>query len=135
VLSLALLAGGPALLWAWSAGAVVGTGHLVAGVAMVAATLAGRWAGLLLLGRGGLPRPQDAPDLPAPSAVERLRRPDGTELHVERPAGHMGNWEHPARFAAAVAAFATRCLVPGAARRPAAAPPVAAAPAAGRRAD
>jgi pimeloyl-ACP methyl ester carboxylesterase len=83
LLSLALLAGGPALLWAWSAGAVVGTGYLVAGLAMLAWTLAGRWATLLLLGRGGLRHPQDVPGLPAPSAVERLRRPDGTELHVE----------------------------------------------------
>jgi len=84
LLSLAVLAGGPALLWAWYAGAVVGTGYLLGGLALVAWTLAGRWLMLLLLGRGGLRHPQDAPELPAPSAVERLRRPDGTELHVER---------------------------------------------------
>ena len=84
LLSLALLAGGPALLWAWATGAVVGTAYLVAGVAMVGLTLVGRWLVLLLLGRGGLRHPQDAADLPAPSAAERLRRPDGTELHVER---------------------------------------------------
>jgi pimeloyl-ACP methyl ester carboxylesterase len=32
------------------------------------------------------------------------------ELLVLRPAGHMGNWEHHQRFAAAVADFAARCL-------------------------
>jgi pimeloyl-ACP methyl ester carboxylesterase len=84
LLSLGLLIGGPALLWAWYAGAVVGTGYLVAGLALVLWALAGRWVALLLLGRGGLRHPQDAPELPALSAVERLRRPDGTELHVER---------------------------------------------------
>ena len=84
LLSLALLVGGPGLLWAWATGAVAGTAYLVAGIAMVLTTLVGRWVVLLLLGRGGLRHPQDAPGLPAPSAVERLRRPDGTELHVER---------------------------------------------------
>jgi pimeloyl-ACP methyl ester carboxylesterase len=32
------------------------------------------------------------------------------ELEVLRPAGHMGHWEQHPRFAAAVAAFAARCL-------------------------
>jgi pimeloyl-ACP methyl ester carboxylesterase len=84
LLSLALLAGGPALIWAWYTGVVVGTAYLLAGVAMVVLSLTGRWLLLLVLGRGGLRWPQDAADLPAPSAVERLRRPDGTELYVER---------------------------------------------------
>jgi pimeloyl-ACP methyl ester carboxylesterase len=84
LLSLALLAGGPALIWAWYVGAVVGTAYLAAGVAMVVYTLAGRWVSLLLLGRGSLRHPHAAPDLPAPEMVERLQRPDGTELHVER---------------------------------------------------
>jgi hypothetical protein len=68
LLSLALLVGGPALLWAWATGAVVGTGYLVAGIAMVLATLAGRWVLLLLLGHGGLRHPDAAPGDPAPRA-------------------------------------------------------------------
>lgn len=84
LLSLGLLAGGVGLLWAWYAGAVVGTAYLVAGLALVLWTLAGRWGTLLLLGHGGLRHPHAAPDLLAPGTVERLRRPDGTELHVER---------------------------------------------------
>ena len=53
LLSLGLLIGGPAVLWTWYAGAVVGTGYLVAGRALVLWALAGRWVALLLLSRGG----------------------------------------------------------------------------------
>lgn len=83
LLSFGLLAGGPGLLWAWYEGVVAGTEYLVAGLAMVLWMPAGRWVALLLLGHGGLRHPHAAPDLPSPETVERLRRPDGTELHIE----------------------------------------------------
>jgi pimeloyl-ACP methyl ester carboxylesterase len=61
----------------------VGTAYLIGSLAMIVLTLVGRWVALLLLGHGGLRHPHDAPDLPEPETVERRRRPDGTELHVE----------------------------------------------------
>lgn len=79
LLSLVLLGGGGYLLWAWSVGAVVGTGYLVAGLAMLLWTVVGRWVILALFRRPG----PDEPKAIRPDSVARLPRPDGTELHVE----------------------------------------------------
>lgn len=85
LLSLALLGGGGYLLWAWYVGAVVGTDYLVASLAMLLWTFAGRRVVLALFRRPG----PDEPGETRPEAVARLPRPDGTELHVETygPAG------------------------------------------------
>jgi pimeloyl-ACP methyl ester carboxylesterase len=79
LLSLGLIGGGLYLIWAWYVGAVVGTAYLVAGVAMVVWTFAGRAIVLLLLRRPG----PDEPSAMRTGSVERVRRPDGTELQVE----------------------------------------------------
>ena len=76
--TLALLGGGAYLLWAWYTGAVVGTAYLVVGVLMTVLTFAGRW--VVLLFRGA--RPDEPRTIPADS-VQRIARPDGSELHVE----------------------------------------------------
>jgi pimeloyl-ACP methyl ester carboxylesterase len=78
LLSLALLAGGLYLLWAWYVGVLVGTVYLVAGLIMVLWIFAGRWI-VLLFRRPG----PDEPSGTREGAVQRLPRPDGTELHVE----------------------------------------------------
>ena len=79
LLSLALLGGGGYLLWAWYVGAVVGTGYLVASLAMLLWSYAGRWVILLLFRRAG----PDEPGETRPDSVVRLPRPDGSELQVE----------------------------------------------------
>ena len=76
---MAILGGGVYLLYAWYVGAVVGTGYVVAGSVMTAASLLGRWIVLLFHPRGAdEPRPLE------PSSRLRLERPDGTSLYVER---------------------------------------------------
>ena len=79
LLSLALLGGGGYLLWAWFVGAVVGTGYLVASLAMLLWTVVGRWVILALFRRPGA----DEPKATRPDSAVRLSRPDGTELQVE----------------------------------------------------
>jgi hypothetical protein len=76
--TVAVLGGGIWLVYAWFAGIVVGTGYLVAGLALLAWTLIGRWIVLLFAGKHGDDDPRALPG----SATERIRRPDGTELHV-----------------------------------------------------
>jgi pimeloyl-ACP methyl ester carboxylesterase len=79
LLSLGLLGGGAYLLWAWYAGLLTGLGVLVAALALLLWTVAGRWVILGLLRRGG----QDEPRMTRAGEAQRLRRPDGTELQVE----------------------------------------------------
>jgi pimeloyl-ACP methyl ester carboxylesterase len=79
VASVALVGGGAWLVYAWAAGIVIGTTYLVAGIAMLVWTLAGRWIVLALLGRHG----QDDPVSLHGREVDRIRRPDGTEIHLE----------------------------------------------------
>jgi pimeloyl-ACP methyl ester carboxylesterase len=79
LLSLALLGGGLYLLWAWYVGMVVGTSYLVASLAMLLWSLAGRWVVLLLFRRPGPDEPGETP----PDAILRVSRPDGSELQVE----------------------------------------------------
>src|SRR2546423_8801148 len=76
--TVAIFGGGLWLVYAWFAGIVVGAGYLVAGLALLAWTLAGRWIVLLLLGRHGDDDPRSLPG----SATERIRRPDGTDIQV-----------------------------------------------------
>jgi pimeloyl-ACP methyl ester carboxylesterase len=79
LVSVALLAGGGYLIWAWWAGVVVGTGYLLAGAAAVAWTFAGRFVVLLFRNHGS-----DAPSSRRRAAsADRVTRMDGTELHVE----------------------------------------------------
>ena len=79
ILTLAVLGGGGYLLWAWYVGAVVGTGYLVAGLAMTLISFLGRWVLLLFHPRGS-----DEPRTLRPDSELRLTRPDGTSLYVER---------------------------------------------------
>jgi pimeloyl-ACP methyl ester carboxylesterase len=78
LLSLGLLGGGAYLLWAWYAGLLTGLGVLVAGLALLLWTVAGRWV-ILGLRRAG----QDEPRMTREGEAQRLRRPDGSELQVE----------------------------------------------------
>ncbi len=78
VLSLAVLGGGLYLLWAWYVGVVVGTVYLTAGAAMTLWSLAGRWIVLYVFRRAG----SDEPRALRPDTVQRLERPDGTNLYV-----------------------------------------------------
>jgi pimeloyl-ACP methyl ester carboxylesterase len=78
LLSLALLGGGVYLLWAWYVGVVVGTVYLVAGAVMIGLTFTGRLL-VLLCRRPGSDEPADM----RTGTVQRIARPDGTELQVE----------------------------------------------------
>jgi pimeloyl-ACP methyl ester carboxylesterase len=78
LVALGLLGGGLYLVWAWWVGAVVGTAYLVAGLAMTALSLAGRWLVLLLRPPG-----RDEPREERGGEVHRLARPGGGELQVE----------------------------------------------------
>jgi len=79
ILTFAVLGGGVYLVWAWYVGAVVGTGYLVAGLAMTLWSFFGRWIVLLFHPRGS-----DEPHTLQPDSQVRLTRPDGTSLYVER---------------------------------------------------
>jgi len=78
VISLAVLGGGLYLLWAWYVGVVVGTVYVAAGAAMTLWSLAGRWIVLYVFRRAG----SDEPRALRPDTVQRLERPDGTNLYV-----------------------------------------------------
>lgn len=88
LLSIAVLLGGAAIIWEWYLGALVGTAYLIGGLVMLALSLAGRFLLLLLCGRAGA----DTPRAVRSGTVHRLKRPDGTELHVEQ----YGSPEAPA---------------------------------------
>jgi pimeloyl-ACP methyl ester carboxylesterase len=79
LLALALPVAGGWLVWAWATGVVAGTGYLLAGIGLVAWSLAGRWLVLLLCGRAGAGPPRGAPAGVAAAA----RQPGGPALHVE----------------------------------------------------
>ena len=78
LLSLAILGGGLYLLWAWYVGLVVGTSYLVASLVMLVLAFTGRWLVLLFHPSG-----PDEPTAARTDAVQRIGRPDGTELQVE----------------------------------------------------
>ncbi len=62
----------------WQFGLNRETAFLLGGLALTLWSLGG-WSGRRLLRRSGLDEPKPLP----PGEVQRLRRPDGTELHVE----------------------------------------------------
>ena len=76
--SLALLAGGVYLVWAWFAGTVVATSALLSGIAMIAWSLLGRQIVLAFYPRG-----RDEPHHIDSKEVRTLRAADGSSLHVE----------------------------------------------------
>ena len=78
LLSLTILGGGLYLLWAWYVGLVVGTSYLVASLVMLVLAFTGRWLVLLFHPAG-----PDEPVAARTDAVQRIGRPDGTELQVE----------------------------------------------------
>lgn len=82
LLSLGFLGGGVYLVWAWYEKWLLGDGFLWGGLALIAFTLLGR--PLIVLPLLRLKRGTDTPD-PTSEGTEtqRVRRPDGTELHVE----------------------------------------------------
>jgi pimeloyl-ACP methyl ester carboxylesterase len=86
LLSLLLIGGGLYLLWAWYVGALVGTGYLVASIVMLAVSLLGRPLVLLFHPQG-----RDDPEPARTGRVQRIARPDGTELQVE----HAGPADRP----------------------------------------
>jgi len=68
-------------LW-WVIGWFLGTitiGFFIAGIVMLAFTFLGRYLILLFMGRFG----KDDPKMARSSETQRLKRPDGTEIHVE----------------------------------------------------
>jgi pimeloyl-ACP methyl ester carboxylesterase len=76
--SLALLAGGVYIVWAWVAGTLVATSWLVSGIAMLAWSLLGRQIVLALYPRG-----QDEPRADRSPGASTVDAPDGSRLHVE----------------------------------------------------
>src|SRR5690348_9349695 len=79
ILSLVIL--GLGLYWVigYVVGAVIGTGFLIAGIAFLVFSLVGHYILLLFLGRSG----DDEPKFIRSSETQTVKRPDGTELHVE----------------------------------------------------
>lgn len=77
-LSIALLSGGGYLLYEWNEYEHTSTSYLVVGSLMVAWSLVGFLPVLLFRPRG-----KDEPRFERSSTVQRLTRPDGSEVHVE----------------------------------------------------
>jgi hypothetical protein len=79
ILSLVIL--GLGLYWVigYVVGAVIGTGFLIAGIAFLVFSLLGHYLLLLFLGRAG----EDEPKFTRSNETQTVKRPDGTELHVE----------------------------------------------------
>jgi pimeloyl-ACP methyl ester carboxylesterase len=78
LLSLALLSGGGYILYERWEGAVISTGILASGIAMLVVALLGRFL-VLAFHRGGHDDPTWAPS----PELQLIKRPDGTVLHVE----------------------------------------------------
>jgi pimeloyl-ACP methyl ester carboxylesterase len=76
--SLALLAGGIYIVWAWIAGTLVATSWLVSGIGMLAWSLLGRQIVLALYPRG-----RDEPHALRSLDTATLDAPDGSRLHLE----------------------------------------------------
>lgn len=76
--SLALLAGGIYIVWAWIAGTLVATSWLVSGIGMLAWSLLGRQIVLALYPRG-----RDEPQAQRSQDAFTLDAPDGSRLHIE----------------------------------------------------
>lgn len=79
LLSIGVLGGGIYILYEWYEGELVGISYLIAGLAMVVWSFAGRFFSLPLLRRKGI----DEPKRIRSSTVQRVPRPDGTVLQVE----------------------------------------------------
>lgn len=79
LLSLGILGGGFYLLYEWYIGALVGSIYLLSGLVMTLWSIAGNLLLLLLLKRSG----KDEPKSLRSRSVERLQRPDGSEIQVE----------------------------------------------------
>ncbi len=80
LLSLALLGFGIYFIVAWFAGALLGLVPIIAGTVMTLFSLLGRPIVLLLLRRPGKDEPNQSRE---GAEVQRLKRPDGSELQVE----------------------------------------------------
>jgi pimeloyl-ACP methyl ester carboxylesterase len=78
LVSILLLGGGAYLLWAWYTGAVVGTGHLIASLAMLALTVAGRFVVLRFRHHGA-----DEPVMGRGGSPGKIQCFDGSCIHVE----------------------------------------------------
>jgi pimeloyl-ACP methyl ester carboxylesterase len=76
--SLALLAGGIYIVWAWIAGTLIATSWLVSGIGMLAWSLLGRQIVLALYPRG-----RDEPHALRSPDTATLDAPDGSRLHLE----------------------------------------------------
>lgn len=79
LLSIGILGGGIYILYEWYERELAGMSYLIAGLAMVLWTFAGRFVSLPLLRRKGV----DEPKRIRSSTVKRLQRPDGSVLQVE----------------------------------------------------
>ncbi len=78
ILSVAIFGVGVWWIIGWFTGTIT-LGLFIGGIVMVAFTFLGRFIILLFMGRSG----EDEPKMARSSEVQRLKRPDGTELHVE----------------------------------------------------
>lgn len=78
LLSLALLAGGIAILWMFATGTLVATAWLVSGIAMLAWSLLGRAIVLAFYPRG-----EDEPRSMRSEGARRIEGADGSSLHLE----------------------------------------------------
>src|SRR5205085_784600 len=78
LLSIGILAGGIYIVWAWYVGTLLAAAWLVAGVLMLASSVAGRWI-VVLMHRAG----SDNPVSVRSGRQHRLSRPDCHELYVE----------------------------------------------------
>ncbi|AFZ14046.1 alpha/beta hydrolase fold protein [Crinalium epipsammum PCC 9333] len=79
LLSIGILGGGVYILYEWYEGDLVGYSYLLGGVALVLWSFGGRFIIPLLFHRPG----NDEPSFMRTGSVQRIQRPDGSELHVE----------------------------------------------------
>ncbi len=79
LLSIGLLGGGVYIVYEWYEGDLVGLSYLVGGVAIVLWSFGGRFISLPLLRQSGT----DEPKFMRTGTVQRVKRPDGSVLHIE----------------------------------------------------